>query len=497
MQLSMTARKPWQHYLIAILAFASAAVIRAEFLGILGPRLPYLTFYPTVMLVAICAGAPAGLLATCLSAIYIACVMSPIGQGSVLQGAADRLSTAIFVMSCAMICLIAKTLHNAQLRAAEADSQVKLAKQRRVNELKLRESAQQYRSLFENSLDAIFLTVPDGKITAANPAACAIFGMSEEEFCRLEQDGVLDRTDPRLPVALKQRADSGKVLGELTCVRKDGSKFSAQISSFILGDTQGSCVILRDLSERKQAEGEILALKAGVEERVRERTADLESFSYSVSHDLRAPLRHISCFSSMLMEDYGAVVPVKARHYLERIGGATRRMGDLIDHMLELSQVSRIELKRESVDLSRLIAGVAAVLQETEPKRCVEFIIEEGLLVQGDRKLLRQLLDNLIGNAWKYSSARPSARIEFGRTCVAGKECFFVKDNGVGFDMAYSCELFEVFKRLHGEEFEGTGIGLTTAKRIIRRHGGSIWAEGKVDHGATFYFSLGVYTATE
>ena len=252
---------------------------------------------------------------------------------------------------------------------------------------------------------------------------------------------------------------------------------------------------LRESEARYQEQ--ILALNAGLEQRVRERTAELEaaireqeSFSYSVSHDLRAPLRHINSFSSILMEEYAADLPDEARNYLERIKGASKSLGAKIDHLLELSRLSRTELKREWVDLGQAAAGIAAMLRETEPQRCVELSIEEGLLVRGDRALLGQLLENLLGNAWKYSSVQPSAHIAFGKSCADGQDSFFVKDDGVGFDMAYSGKLFEVFERLHGAQFEGTGIGLATAQRIVQRHGGEIWAEGKVGAGATFFFTL-------
>lgn len=252
---------------------------------------------------------------------------------------------------------------------------------------------------------------------------------------------------------------------------------------------------LREAEARHQET--MLALNAGLEQRVMERTAELEAaireqetFSYSVSHDLRAPLRHINSFSAIVLEECGSQLPGEAQAYLARIRSATRRMGDFIDHLLELSRLSRAELVRESVDLSRLVAETLAMLQETEPHRRVELRIQEGTKAHGDRNLLGQLLENLLGNAWKYSSERALAVIEFGTGTVDGQEHFFVRDNGAGFDMAYSGKLFEVFQRLHGAEFEGAGIGLATAQRIVKRHGGTIWAEAEVDKGATFYFTL-------
>lgn len=258
---------------------------------------------------------------------------------------------------------------------------------------------------------------------------------------------------------------------------------------------------IQDITDRKQAEEAILQLNRDLDRRVMERTAQLEeaireqeSFSYSVSHDLRAPLRHINSYSGVLLEDYGDRIPGEALHYLERIGTASRRMGQLIDDLLELSRVGRIELRKQTVNLSKKAMTIAAMLQETEPDRSVEWVIAQGLTAKADTTLIRQVLLNLLGNALKYTARLPRARIEFGSTTVDGEQAFFVRDNGAGFDMAYENKLFRPFQRLHGGEFPGTGIGLATVQRIIQRHGGRVWAEGKVNQGATFYFTLPVPT---
>jgi signal transduction histidine kinase len=262
-----------------------------------------------------------------------------------------------------------------------------------------------------------------------------------------------------------------------------------------------------DLLQRKQMELDLLQSQNDLqmanvllEQRVSERTADLqasmrqlESFSYSVSHDLRAPLRHINSFSAILIEEYAQHLPKEARNYLDRIRGASNRMGALIDHLLELSRVGRAKLKLGPVDLSEMATNILENLQEAEPNRRVDVVIEDSITVLGDLPLMTQLLENLLGNAWKYTSKKQKARIEFGKTLVAGQPTFFVKDDGAGFDMEYKDNLFVAFQRLHSEEFEGDGIGLATAQRIVHRHGGHIWAGGKVNMGATFYFTLPVH----
>jgi signal transduction histidine kinase len=218
---------------------------------------------------------------------------------------------------------------------------------------------------------------------------------------------------------------------------------------------------------------------------------ELEAFSHSVAHDLRAPLRSLDGFSLMLLEDYAEKLDDEGRQHLQYIRESAQRMALLIDDLLTLSRVMRGEFQRRQVNLTDISRAVATDLQKTQPGRCVDFRIADGLTDVGDAGLLAIALTNLIGNAWKYTGKRARATIEVGTTVADGRRAYFVRDNGAGFDMAYASKLFGVFQRLHSEEeFEGTGIGLATVERVVRRHGGRIWAQARINEGATFFFTL-------
>ncbi|KAF0218406.1 MAG: multi-sensor signal transduction histidine [Geobacteraceae bacterium] len=253
--------------------------------------------------------------------------------------------------------------------------------------------------------------------------------------------------------------------------------------------------IVRNITERKRADEKIKKLNDDLQRRAFELESankELESFSYAVSHDLRAPLRHIEGFSKALMEDCGNQLDDQGKMYVQRLKTATQRMVGLIDDMLKLANVTSCELIRQPVNLSRMAHIIALEYKQTQPERRVVFNIAEDVTAHGDARLLRVVLANLLGNAWKYTGKQEETVIEFGTIRVDGEAAYFVRDNGAGFDMAYAEKLFGAFQRLHStEEFEGTGIGLATVQRVIRRHGGRVWAEGEVGRGATFYFTLG------
>lgn len=296
----------------------------------------------------------------------------------------------------------------------------------------------------------------------------------------------------------------GQVEAVVSCALDITARKQTELEIQRLNDELEHVVALRtaELQQAVEAllirEQDIRKLNEDLEARVVQRTTELEqankeleSFSYSVSHDLRAPLRAINGFSHALIEDYGDCLDAQGQQYVQRIYSATQRMSQLIDDMLSLAHVARTELRGRVVDLSSMAETIAAELQRSDSTRTAVFVIAPNVLVSGDAYLLRIALENLLANAWKFTVHQPAARIEFGELLAPQATTCYVRDNGAGFDMAYSAKLFGPFQRLHAtHEFPGTGIGLATVQRIIHRHGGRVWAEGQVSQGATFYFTL-------
>ncbi|MDX6499547.1 MAG: hypothetical protein QOG23_2807 [Blastocatellia bacterium] len=342
-----------------------------------------------------------------------------------------------------------------------------------------------------------------GRILLWNSGAEQMYGWSSEEAVgKLAQD--LKQTKyPRPLEEIKARLLAhGHWEGEVVHTRKDGHRIIVA-SQWVLHRDENDkpkaiLEVNNDITERKQAEKEILRLNEELEQRVADRTAqlqavnkELEAFSYSVSHDLRAPLRHLDGFSQALLEDYTEKLDEVGKGYLREVRSASQEMAQLIDDVLQLARVTRSEMRREVVNLSDLARGITAELRKREPKRKVILNVGEELATLGDKRLLKIVLNNLLGNAWKFTAKQTDVRITFGLDRKNGENTYFIRDNGAGFDMAYVGKLFGAFQRLHtAGEFEGTGIGLATVQRIVYRHGGRVWAEGAVDKGATFYFTL-------
>jgi PAS domain S-box-containing protein len=379
-------------------------------------------------------------------------------------------------------------------------------------EEKLRHSEEEFRSIVDASPIPFALHADDQNIVYLNPEFIRTFGYSLEDIPTLADWWPRAYPDPEyrqwVANAWQARLDKARKSGtpfepvELNIQCKDGVLRTALCSAAPLGESFDNgihLVILYDITERKQNEEELEQYRHRLELIVTERTAaleevnkELEAFSYSVSHDLRAPLRSIDGFSHALLEDYAEKLDDVGIDHLQRVRSGTQRMGRLIDDMLSLSRVMRYELKREDVDLSAMAQAAIKKLQDYEPDRKVEVDITPGMHGFCDAHLIEILLDNLLGNAWKYTGKTDNACIEFGVTNEDGKRTYHIRDNGVGFNMNYVDKLFGSFQRLHrAEEFEGTGIGLATVARIIRRHNGKVWAEGEVGEGATFYFTLG------
>jgi len=370
----------------------------------------------------------------------------------------------------------------------------------------LEESETRYRAIFENAAEGMFQSTPEGRYISVNPSFAKTYGFnSPEEMVREVTD-----IGRELYVDQEERAevkrllrDPGFIVGhEARCHRRDGEEIWVSINARSVRDEEGKILYYEgstvDITERKRAEEEIRTLTVELEERVARRTAQLEAanreldaFAYSVSHDLRAPLRAMSGFSHLLLEYYSDKLDDQGRHFLRRMDQVSQRMEKLIDDLLSLSRLARREMQRERVNLSDIARGIAAELRERDPERRVHFVIGERLMAHGDPHLLGVVLENLLGNSWKFTAKKPEATVEFGATRQKGKRVYFVRDDGIGFDMTYAEKIFQAFQRLNPtNEFEGSGIGLATVERIIHRHGGRVWAEGDLGKGASFFFTL-------
>ena len=364
----------------------------------------------------------------------------------------------------------------------------------RRREMSLRQSEQSLASLVETMGDWVWEVDSKGTYTYASANVANLLGYRADEILGrtpsvvTSEDGSKTTTE-LLAKNVRARQPFSRL--EVTRVHKNGHKLVCETSAIpvfgVYGNYLGYIGVDRDVTERKHAEAQ---LKTQATE-LAIMNKELESFSYSVSHDLRAPLRAIGGFSQALLEDYWERLDETGKDYLRRVHAASHRMSELIEDLLMLCKVTRREMRFETVNLSTMATEIAAELEHSDPQRSIALSIQKDLWVCCDRKLLRIVVANLLSNAFKYTAREDRARVELGIAQPQGRRVFFVRDNGVGFDEKYMYKLFQPFQRLHGnDEFEGTGIGLATVARIIQRHQGKVWAEAKVDQGATFYFSL-------
>jgi PAS domain S-box-containing protein len=388
-----------------------------------------------------------------------------------------------------------------QLHAVAADYEDALV-HARAQTLLLSEE-EKFRRLIEAVDDyAIFLLDPQGNVSSWNAGAERGTGWRAEEVIGRSFAVFFtpeDRDAGKPQRELEAAAKSGGARGEDQRLRKDGSRFVAEVTLTAVRDPSGELAgfasIARDVSQRRRNEAAIGKLNRDLADRVAELAAandELEAFSYSVSHDLRGPLRAIDGFSKILMEQYRDRLDQQGQHYLARVRAGSQRMGQLIDDLLGLARINRSEMNRSDVDLAQLARDTVEELRRRDPDRRVEVVISERAPAHGDSRLLRAALENLLGNAWKFTSRTADPKIELGWEKRDGIATYYVRDNGAGFDMAYAHKLFAPFQRLHQQsEFEGTGVGLATVRRIITRHGGKLWAESTPGRGATFWFTLG------
>ncbi|RRQ22923.1 sensor histidine kinase [Thiohalobacter thiocyanaticus] len=374
---------------------------------------------------------------------------------------------------------------------------------RRQAESALLSSESAWRGLVESAPDAIVVVNESGHIEIANAQAEALFGYSRAELIGQPVEKLIPQRYAGHHVQLRgdyAQEPKARPMGEgrvLYGLRKDGSEFPVSISlSPIQVDNKLRVISdIRDVTAEREAERHIRELNTQLVEQNNELeriNRELEAFSYSVSHDLRAPLRAIDGFSEILSQEYADELDQRGRDYLQRVRRAAQKMGQLIDDLLNLSRIARAEIRFQDVDLSAMAADALRELEQQEPERRVEALIQEDIQVRGDSRLLRIVLDNLLANAWKFTRDKGDARILFGMERQQEETVYYIQDNGAGFDMAYADRMFGAFQRLHdASEFPGTGIGLATVQRVIHKHGGRIWARGEPGEGASFYFTLG------
>jgi PAS domain S-box-containing protein len=479
--------------LASLLIVVAATVLRLGPLSALGTRAPYLTFYPAVILAALYGGWWGGLLATIFSAFAADYFCIELAGHFRIQNPVDWLRTGVFSFSGVLISFITERMHKAQAKAAAAEAEVRLAS-----------TANRLAAIVESSDDAIIGKDLNSIITTWNKGAEVIFGYTVGEMAGTSIQRLIPADRHNEEIHLLEQIKQGDRLEHIETLRqtKDGRLINVSVTASPIKDASGKIIgvssVMRDITERVRAREKIQQLNSELEKRVIERTAQLESankeleaFSYSVSHDLRAPLRAVDGFSQAVLEDYGPQLPDGCREDLQIIRHGAQKMGELIDDLLTFSRLSRLPLTKSAVDTGNLVRSALEELASQREGRHIEIRIADLPPCQADPALVKQVWINLLSNALKYTGKRDNAFVEIGCSRNNGHTVFFVRDNGTGFDMKYANKLFGVFQRLHrAEDYDGTGVGLAIVQRVVHRHGGRVWAESALDHGATFFFTL-------
>jgi PAS domain S-box-containing protein len=472
-------------YGIAVISVSLGYLLRTILTHWVGPGLPlFITFYPAVMLTALVGGVWPGIIASLITVLVVDYkYIPPIGIFNA-ESPVEVISLVLF-MSMGVFMSIIGGLYK------RMPDHLRTLVNERTRELQ--ESEEKFRFLVENVQDyAIFMLDPQGHVTTWNSGAERLKGYSAGEIIGKHFSSFYPPEDNKearheLTIAAK----NGHCIDEGWRVRKDGSRFWASVTITALRDKNGEILgytkLVRDITDRKQLEEQL-------EKRARELASsnkELEAFSYSISHDLRTPLMAMKGFSNILLENYLEKMDTDAQDYLRRIVNSADKMSELIDDILSLSKVSLDEMKIQGISLSKIASAVVNTMRQAKPANNIEVTIAENIETRGDTRLMSIAISNLIGNAWKYSSKTPDAKIEFGEIKKDGKKVYYIRDNGAGFDMKFAAKIFEPFKRLHSDrEFPGTGIGLAIVKRVIEKHGGKIWVESEPGKGAAFYFTL-------
>ena len=481
--------RAWR-YGLALLAVAVAGGLRYWIVANWGPTPTYILFYPAVMLMALLGGWRAGVTATALSALWVLFwVLRPIE----LHHPGEDIGLALFIGMGVAVSLLAERIRENRREAVELASG----------------NALYARGLLEASLDSLVTISPEGKITDVNRATELVTGINRENL--IGTDFASYFTEPEKAHAGYRGAfERGQVTDYALSIRHVSGKttdvlYNARVYRDERGEVAGVFAAARDVTERKRAEAELLQHRQHLQELVAARTAELESsnrlleasnkeletFAYSISHDLRTPLRAVDGFSRILLEEYAGKLDEEGRRMLQVVRESSQKLARLIDDILAFSRVSRQEMAWESIDMRQLVLTVREELEPAYAGREIGWDIQALPEARGDARLMQRVWLNLLDNALKFTASRARARIRVGAQAGEKEITYFVQDNGVGFDMQYVAKLFGLFQRLHGEgEFAGTGIGLAVVQRIVGRHGGRVWAESRLNEGATFYFAI-------